>query len=256
MTPPTTWAAGAVLTGLVAAGMPSTAAAGTPQPPTADAIAQSADAISKCLTDHGYPPLPSGAVLSPAPAGPAGSAPAITLPAAGTITLPVPGTATPAAGVTTPATGVTTPATGVTTPAAGVTTPAAGVATPATGIATPSAASTTPTPGGTLQCGQFVINNYFVTVTTTTTTTNVDAPITAAAGSISTTTGTASPAPPRPSVISAVGRPLRARGSARPGHKRSARGGRVIRVRLPGKARHPKRVVRIRLIRVGYTSRR
>jgi hypothetical protein len=234
MTPPTTWAAGAVLTGLVAAGMPSTAAAAdTPQPPTADAIAQSADAISKCLTDHGYPPLPSGAVLSPAPAP--GSAPAITVPAAGTITLPVPGTATPAAGVTTPAAGVTTPA---------------------TAIATPSAASTTPTPGGTLQCGQFVINNYFVTVTTTTTTTNVDAPITAAAGSISTTTGTASPAPPRPSVISAVGRPLRARGSARPGHKRSARGGRVIRVRLPGKARHAKRVVRIRLIRVGYASRR
>jgi hypothetical protein len=241
MTLPTTWAAGAVLTGLVAAGMPSTATAGIPQPPTADAIAQSADAISKCLTDHGYPPLPSGAVLSPAPAGPSASGPAITVPAAGTITLPVAGTATPAAGVSTPTAGTTTPTAGA-TPVAGTTSGDG---------ALPAAAG-----AGALQCGQFVINNYFVTVTTTTTTTNVDAPITAAAGSISTTTGAASPAPPRPSAISAVGRPLRARGSARPGHKQPARGGRVIRVRLPGKARQAKRVVRIRLIRVGYAGRR
>ncbi|MCW3050255.1 MAG: hypothetical protein JWO74_4539 [Solirubrobacterales bacterium] len=248
MTPPTTWAAGAILTGLVAAAIPSTATAGTPQPPAADALAQSADALSKCLTDHGYPPLPAGAVLSPAPAGPSGPAPVVNVPAVGTITLPVPGTAMPAAGVSTPTTGTTPPTAGTTTLPAGVT-PVAG--TGSGGGALPAAA------GGSLQCGQFVINNYFVTVTTTTTTTNVDAPITAAAGSISTTTGSAaSPSISRPSATSAVGRPLRARGSARAGHKRAAKARRVVRVRLSGRTGYAKRVVRVRLILLGHAGRR
>jgi hypothetical protein len=160
----------------------------------------------------------------------------------------MPGTATPTAGVITPTTGTTPPTAGTTTLPAGVT-PVAG--TGSGGGALPAAA------GGSLQCGQFVINNYFVTVTTTTTTTNVDAPITAAAGSISTTTGSAaSPSISRPSATSAVGRPLRARGSARAGHKRAAKARRVVRVRLSGRTGYAKRVVRVRLILLGHAGRR
>jgi hypothetical protein len=225
MTPPKTWAAGAVLTGLLAAGMPSAAVAGdTPPSPGADAIAQSADAISRCLTANGYPPLPTSPVLTPAAGAAPGALPAITLPAAATPTTP---TATP---------GV------LAVPAAATTTALPGVP----GVALPAA----------LQCGQVVINNnlYLVTVTTTTTTTNVDAPITAAAGSISTTSNPATPA--APPATSAIGRPLHVRGSTSARHRRPARARPAVRVRLSGRTAYAKRVVRFRLVRQGDAGHR
>jgi hypothetical protein len=105
-----------------------------------------------------------------------------------------------------------------------------------------------------LPCGQVVINNNFYVVTTTTTTTTVDGPITAAAGSITTAPGPASPAAARPPA-SAVGRPLRARGGSRAGHKKNARARRV-RARPSGRPGHAKRMVRIRLIRMGHATHR
>lgn len=247
MTPPTTWATGAVLTGLLAAGMPSTAGAATTPSPTADAMTQTADAVSKCLTDHGYPALPTSSALAPALSGPSGSLPAITLPTAGATTLPT------AAGTTLPtAAGTSLPT------AAGTTLPTAG---------TTSGGGAAPAVSGALQCGQLIINNnlYLVTVTTTTTTTTVDAPITSAAGSISTTTSTpASPAEAPPAAtfpaavpaISAIGRPLGIHRSTRAGHKRGARARHVVRVRLSGRPGDAKRVVRVRLVRKGYATRR
>jgi hypothetical protein len=215
MTPPTTWAAGAVLTGLLAAGIPSTAAAdGTPHPPTADAIAQSADAISKCLTDNGYPPLPASSVLTPVPAGQSGSLPAITIPGVG--------------GVTTPAGGAGTTTTVATTPAAGTT--SGGGAVPAVD------------PAGALQCGRVIVNNnlYLVTVTTTTTTTDIQVPPAVA---------------PPTATAPAIGRPLNVRGGASPRHKRPARSRRAVRVRLSGRTGHAKRVMRVRRVPMGYATR-
>jgi hypothetical protein len=207
MTPPTTWAAGAVLTGLLAAGLPSTAAAdGTPPPATADAIAQSADAVSKCLTDKGYPPLPPSSVLTPVPAAPSGSLPAITIPTVGSVTVPAGG-----AGTTT---------TTATTPPAGTT--SGGGALPAVD------------PAGALQCGRVIINNnlYLVTVTTTTTTTTMPAapaaapPVTAPA--IGRPLSVAGSARPRHKRAGRSRHAVRVRLSGRTGHAK--RVGRVRKV--------------------------
>jgi hypothetical protein len=189
--------------------MPSTAAAdGTPHPPTADAIAQSADAISKCLTDNGYPPLPASSIPAPAPAGPSGSLPAITIPAVGSVTVPA-----GAAGTTT---------TTATTPAAGTTSGGGAVG--------------AVDPAGALQCGRVIINNnlYLVTVTTTTTTTDVQvppavAPPTATAPAIGRPLNVRGGASPRHKRAARSRPAVRVRLSGRTGH--ATRVARVRRVR-------------------------
>jgi hypothetical protein len=216
----------AVLTALMAAGFPAAAKADPTLPVPA------ANAITQCLVQNGFGPLPAVPVSLPGAATPVWSVPASPTGTAGGSWRAQP--------------------TADTTPGAG-TTPDAGTAGGANG-------------GAGLQCGGLIINTtlYIVTVTVTTTTTTVTAPINAAAGSITTTTTAPAPAtdgqteaspspaaapstsraPQRtaapPAGASGVGMALRAHGTVR------------SRRRTPA---HVRRVVRIRLVKVGRAPR-
>jgi hypothetical protein len=118
-----------------------------------------------------------------------------------------------------------------------VTIPAGGI--PAASGTTIDAGSLPVGGSATLPCPGITINNnvYYLTVTTTSTT--VAAPINAAAGSI--TLGADAPpvATPGPTTAAAgraaIGRPIKASGTDRTGHRRAVRAKRAVRVRLVSK---------------------
>jgi hypothetical protein len=247
MIPTSSWAAAAVLTGALAAGVPSTAAGDptTPGPTAAD--------ITHCLVQNGLPPLGPGSVLLPAASPtPAGALPSGTLPSAGLPSSTLPSGTLPSGTLPTatlPA--ATLPAGTLPSGALPAGTLPAGTLPAGTLPAGALPAGTTPVGGGAagtgLQCGETIINNavYLVTLTVTTTTTSVDAPITAAAGSISTTSNVpgAAPAAAAPAAAltgaSAIGRPLQAHGTTGARRSRAAKvKHRLVRVRLVAKRRH------------------